>query len=335
MIRTRITEEYGLSAPICCAGMAIVAMPELAAAVSNAGGLGTFGTVPFPPDGLRAALRRTRTLTGALFGLDIIPDVASDAHIDVCVEERLPLAIFFWSPPRQQWLDALRAVGTRIWMQVGSVAEAREAAALGVDAIICQGAEGGGHNKAVSNTFSLLPAVRAAVAPIPVIAAGGITDGRGLAAALALGAEAVWCGTRFLASTEANAHADYKQRVVDARDGDTVISPLFGPSWPAPMRLFRNRVVREWAGREQEAFARLAGSAIIGTFRTGSMEIPMDKFSTLLPTAETTGDLEEMALTMGESSANITDIRPAAEIVATMAREAEDVLRELARRAAP
>lgn len=311
----------------------MVAAPELAAAVSNAGGLGTFSTVPFSPDVLRDAARRMHALTEKPFGVDFISEMIQDEHIQVCIEERIPLVVFFWSAPRQAWIDALRAAGIKIWMQIGSVAEAREAAALKMDAIVCQGSEAGGHNKAVGTTFTLLPAVCAAVAPIPVIAAGGIIDGRGLAAALALGAEGVWCGTRFLASTEANAHADYKQRVLGAQEGQTQITRLFGPEWPdQPMRVLRNRVVREWGDRAAEAAAQPADGETIGTFRMGPIELALPRFSVLLATAETAGDVEEMNLTMGETAANITDLAPAAEIVAAMVSEAESAIAELATR---
>jgi enoyl-[acyl-carrier protein] reductase II len=331
-MKTRITQQYGLDVPIISAGMAFVAGPPLAAAVSNAGGLGTLGGAMLPPPALGAMVRATRALTARPFGVDLIGDFVEDAHIEVLAEERVAVVVFFWTLPRRAHVERLRSAGTRVWIQVGSVAEAREAAALGVDAIIAQGEEAGGHNRAEASTFALLPAVRAAVEPVPMIAAGGIVDGRGLVAALALGAEAVWCGTRFLASEEAQAHDEYKRRVLAAGVGDTVRTTLFGPEWPGQaMRVLRNRVVREWAGREAEALA-LRATEPIGHSEMGGQRVPMPRFSALLPTVQTEGDFEEMGLTVGEACGNVHELRPAATLVASMVAEAHEVIAALGRR---
>ena len=212
-------------------------------------------------------------------------------------------------------------------MEVGSVAEARAARAMGFDAIIVQGAEGGGHNRAEASTFNLLPAICQAVTPVPTIAAGGIIDGKGLVAALALGAEAVWCGTRFLASEEAYAHAEYKGRVLRAQVGDTIRTTLFGPEVPKPMiRVIRNRVVHQWGDRVTEAVAHSHGHPHIGSTIVAGKTVPMPKLSGLLPMPNTTGDFEEMCLTAGESSGNITAIKPAKDIVREMENEALDLI---------
>jgi enoyl-[acyl-carrier protein] reductase II len=328
-MKTRITQQYGLDVPIISAGMAFLAGPALVAAVSRAGGLGTLGGAMLPPPALGALVRATRELTARPFGVDLIGDFVEDAHIEVLAEERVAVVVFFWTPPRRAHVERLHGAGTRVWIQVGSVAEAREAAALGADAIIAQGAEAGGHNRAEASTFALLPAVRAAVAPLPVIAAGGIVDGRGLVAALALGAEAVWCGTRFLASVEAQAHDEYKRRVLAAGVGDTVRTTLFGPEWPGQaMRVLRNRAAREWAGREAEALA-LPPSEPIGHTRMGDQHVPLPRFSALLPTVHTEGDFEQMALTVGEACGNVHELRPAAELVSSMAAQAREVLATL------
>jgi enoyl-[acyl-carrier protein] reductase II len=154
---------------------------------------------------------------------------------------------FFWDDPPDEWPSRLRAVGTHIWFQVGSVAEVKAALRRGAQALVVQGSEAGGHIRAGAATFSLLPAVIDAVDAIPVNAAGGIADGRTVAAALALGAEAVWVGTRLVASFEANAHSEYKDRVVAASVENTARHLIFGPKFPdASTRGLRNRIVREW-----------------------------------------------------------------------------------------
>jgi len=331
MFRTRITDSYGLEAPIISAGMAFVARPPLVAAVSNAGGMGTLGGAMVAPSSLRHMIWEIRRLTSRPFGIDLVTDFIDDEHVAVCIEEQVPVVVFFWKPPERRHVAQLTANGTRVWMQVGSVAEAREAVARGVEVIIAQGQEAGGHNRAEAATFSLLPAVRAAVTPVPVVAAGGIVDGRSMVAALALGAEAVWCGTRFLASTEAQAHRGYKERVVRAEAGDTVRTTLFGPEWPGQqMRVVRNRVVAQWAGRENDCTSADPTGSSIGQTRIDGELVAMPKFSALLPTPETTGDIEEMCLAAGESCGNITDIRPAAQIVQSMLAEAKAAIRTLA-----
>lgn len=321
-IETRITRALGVDLPICSAGMAFVARPALAAAVSNAGGLGGLGCDMMPAEALRAMIRETRHLTPKPISVDLIGDFLTDGHIDVCVAERVEVVVFFWSLPVRRQVERLRQSGSQVWMQVGSVAEARAAATLGADAVIAQGSEAGGHNRSEAATMTLLPAVRRAVAPVPVIAAGGIADGRGLLAALSLGAEAVWCGTRFLASVEANAHPGYKRRVLEAGIGDTVRTRLFGREWPDQMsRVIVNRVVRDWGDRPAVAMATPADRAV-GSTVIGGSRLPVPTFSAILPTPETDADLEEMGLTAGESAGNIAALLSAADIVATMAEEA-------------
>jgi hypothetical protein len=158
--------------------MAMIARPPLAAAVSNAGGLGMIGCDVSPPDILRAMIRETRALTARAFGVDLIGGFLADDHIAVLAGERVPLAVFFWTPPTPAQLRRLRAAGTKVWMQVGSVAEAAEAVALGIDGLVVQGAEAGGHNRSEASTMTLVPRVRSFYPELPPVAAGGIADGR-------------------------------------------------------------------------------------------------------------------------------------------------------------
>lgn len=332
MLSTRITQTYGITAPVISAGMALVATPTLAAAVSNAGGMGTFSAVMASPEDLRAMIRETHASTTAPFGVDFITGFTTEEYIQVCTTEQVPVVIFFWGFPPQEWVTQLQKHGIKVWMEVGSVAEAQHAKAMNFDVIIAQGKEGGGHNRAEASTFNLLPAICQAVAPIPVIAAGGIIDGKSMVAALALGAEAVWCGTRFLASEEAHAHAEYKARVLEANLGDTTRTTLFGPEMPGQMmRVLRNRVVSQWEGRPEEAAQHPDAQTTIGSIIVNGQSIPIPKFSIILPTPETSGDFEELCLTVGESSGNITTIKPAGEIVRDMVTEASQTLQALAR----
>jgi enoyl-[acyl-carrier protein] reductase II len=322
MLRTPLSAELGLTTPIISAGMAFVAGPVLAAAVSRAGGLGLLGGAMVPPPKLRAMVAETRSLTDQPFGVGLIGDFMAEEHLTVLASERVAVASFFWTLPTAAQARRLRDAGVRVWMQVGSVDEARRAVALGAQAIIVQGSEAGGHNRAEAGIFALLPVIRDVVAPLPVIAAGGVVDGRGLAAVLALGAEAALCGTRFLATPEANAHPDYQARLVSAGPGDTRRTTLFGPEWPGqPMRVIANAAVRDWAGREAEA-ALLPPGDSAGSIMLDGERRPLPRHSAILPTWDYEGDLDRACLTAGEGSGNINSVEPAGAIVARMTQDA-------------
>ncbi|MES1199252.1 MAG: nitronate monooxygenase [Pseudomonadota bacterium] len=327
MFDTRITRKFKLKAPIINAGMAFVAGPELAAAVANAGGLGMLGGAMVPPEGLRAMIQATRSMTEKNFGVDLIGDFVEDAHVDVLIEEEVPLAVFFWSPPSSAQVARLKAGGIGFWMQVGSVGEARAAADLGAEALIVQGSEAGGHNRAQATLGVLFAAVRDAAPSLPLIAAGGIADGGAMAAALSRGADAVWCGTRFLASREANAHDGYKERVIGAQAGDTKLTSVFGPEWPGqPMRVIINEAVRTADGRVDAALKEAEGQ-FIGTTVLGGETVPVPRYSALLPTRAFNADLEWACLTAGESSASIRTVETASAIIGGMMEDAREVLR--------
>src|SRR5262249_50361969 len=178
---------------------------------------------------LRDLVRQTKRLTKRPFGVDLIGDFVTDEHVSVLIEEEVPLAIFFWTLPTREHVERLKRAGIKVWMQVGRVAEAEEAAARGADALIARGAEAGGHNRAGASTMTLFPRIRRRFPDLPLLAAGGIVDGTTMAAALVLGADAVWCGSRFLASQEAEAHDGYKARALSADVGDTAILSIYGP----------------------------------------------------------------------------------------------------------
>ncbi|MBX9747791.1 MAG: nitronate monooxygenase, partial [Hyphomonadaceae bacterium] len=174
MFDTRITKRFGLRAPIINAGMAFVAGPELAAAVANAGGLGMLGGAMVPADGLRMMIHATRSMTEKNFGVDLIGDFIDDAHVDVLVEEQVPLVVFFWSGPSKAQVQKLKAGDVAFWMQVGSVEEAKACFELGVEALIVQGREAGGHNRSEASLAILFDAIKKAIPEMPLIAAGGI-----------------------------------------------------------------------------------------------------------------------------------------------------------------
>ena len=339
-LKTRLTREYGVRFPFVGAGMGFVSLTPLVAAVSNAGGIGVLGNALEPPAGTQSLIRAIRATTPNLFGVDFLFDTSAlgptvtDAHIDVCVAERVELVVFHMNVPPKDWVDRLHAAGARVWMQAGSVPQAVQAAGIGMDAIIAQGVQAGGHNKSTAPTLEILPRIVDAVHPLMVLASGGIADGASVVRALAHGAEGVWVGTRLVASTEAYAHQEYKQRIISATGAATVITTMFGPEYPdRPYRVLRNRVVNEWAGRESQIPNPPPPPATIGSTVLFPFTLPqpytMPKFSAIVPTPDTTGDFEEMGLPAGgESVKFIKRVQPAGEIVREMMAEAELLIRE-------
>ena len=323
-------DDYGIETPFVSAGMAFVALAPLAAAVSNAGGLGVLGASPLPPPHLLRMIRGTRKLTARPFGVNLIVakgfpgslvPFTTALHVAICARERVPVVWFHWDLPPRSWIDRLRRARTKVWMQVGSAEDARAALELGVDAVIAQGANAGGHSKATQPLDELLPAVLDAVRTRPVLAAGGIASREDAARALAAGAAAAVVGTRLVASTESFAHLEYKRRIVASDGTDTVKTTLFGPEWPgAPLRVLRNRVVTQWAGREDLVPFPPPSPLLIGRTRFAGLPYPMPKFSAMLPTPDTHGDFEEMAFAAGEAAARVDEVLPAAEIVRELMR---------------
>lgn len=337
MLATRFTERYGCKHPFAGAGMAwACARPDFAAAVCAAGAVGALTGVPvvLTPDDLRAAIRELRRRTDGAFHVNLITGFPNDEPVEVCAQERVPIVSFHWGHPPAAQLARLREAGVSVWEQVGSAEAARRAVADGVDAVIAQGTEAGGHNYGELPTFVQVPAIVDAVgAEALVLAAGGVVDGRQVAAALSLGADAVWVGTALLASTEANVHAEHKRRLVAAAGTDAVLSSIFGPEMPAfnPMRVLRNRVVTEYEGRLDEVPTDRDDLEEIGRTVWLGEEIGVRKFHAFVPVPETSGDWEEMAWLAGQGVGLIRDIRPAREIVEDMMDQAEAVLSRLSR----
>jgi NAD(P)H-dependent flavin oxidoreductase YrpB (nitropropane dioxygenase family) len=299
---------------------------ELAAEVSNAGGLGIISFGGYPPPQLRQEIRRLRTLTKKPFGVNLLLQFPIEEHVNVCVEERVPVISFFWGDP-SPYVERAHAAGLKVINQVGSVDAAKRSAVAGVDAIIAQGVEAGGHIAGQVSTMVLVPRIVDAVSPVPVVAAGGIADARGLVAALALGAEGVVLGTRFLATPEAAAHPIYKQKVLEATEEDTVRTTLFGRGWPnAPHRTLRTAFVDEWLKDEARGSEQRVDEPVIGETMFGGQRVPLQRFAGFPPTAEATGDIESMGLLAGQSVGLVTDIKPAAVIVRELVAGARAII---------
>jgi NAD(P)H-dependent flavin oxidoreductase YrpB (nitropropane dioxygenase family) len=248
---TPFCHRLDITAPVVQAPIGAAATPELAAAVSNSGGLGMLAVSRTAPDSVRDRIRATRALTDRPFGVNLVLEWDQHERIRACAEQRVAVVSTFWGDPRP-YIDAIHASGALHVHTVGCAEEARRAADAGVDVIVAQGWEAGGRVRGEVATLALVPAVVDAVRPVPVLAAGSVADGRGLAAVLALGADAAWVGTRFLLAREANVHDEWRRCIQHARESDTVYSTLFDRGWPnAPHRTLRNGTVRAWerAGR--------------------------------------------------------------------------------------
>lgn len=316
MLRTTACDVLGIEAPIVQAGMAVVTSAELVAAVSNAGGLGILGALLRPPDALRQEIRRIRELTDRPFGVNHVIEHVDAAGLEITFEERVPVLSLAWGDPGP-YLQRARDLGMKVIHQVNTARQGARAAAAGVDLIVAQGADGGGHVGAVG-TMALVASVVDATHPVAVLAAGGIADGRGLAVALALGAQGVLMGTRFLATQEAPCPPAWKQQILAATEADTVSSTAFdramSTDWPgAVLRAVRNRFLDEWVGREEEVAREAArlGPMLMRAFEAGDMEI-----------------FPPMA---GQSCGLIRDLPPAAQVVREVAAQAEETLRRLSR----
>ena len=335
MLRTRLCDLLDIEVPIIAAPMGFVTGIELAAAVSNAGGLGIMSWCVSPPDVLRKQIRELRERTSKPFGVNVILHFPVEEQIAVCIEERVPVLSFFWGDSTP-YVKRAHDAGVKVFDQVGSVAAAKRCAAAGVDVIIAQGYEAGGHVAGTVALSVLVPRVVDAVSPVPVAAAGGIADARGVVAALALGAEAVVLGTRLLATPESMAHADYKARVVSASEEDTVHTTLFGRGWPnAPHRTLRTPFVDKWLPDEARGNESRPDEPVVGQAVIGGQRVPMKRFDCLPPNSETTGDLESMALLAGQTAGLVRRIEPAASVVRELVEGAQRIIAErLARIAA-
>jgi nitronate monooxygenase/enoyl-[acyl-carrier protein] reductase II len=340
-LRTPLCDALGIDVPILSAGMGSVAGPDLVAAVSEAGGFGVLGVSGASPEGVRKRIGNTRALTGRRFGVNVIIDedgwATSEedrelvrAEIVTAIDEQVAAVVLFWGDPAP-FVHLAHEKGVLLLVQVGSLAEAEGAAAAGVDAIIVQGVEAGGHVRGTSSIWELLPAVVAAVSPLPVLASGGIGDGAGIARAIGLGAQGVSLGTRFVATEESGAHPEYKRRIVESVAKDTVYTEdLYDISWPgAPTRTLRNRTFDEWdaAGRPSPGHRPGEGTSV-GVLRMPSGEsFDLPRYAGAgSPLVGFVGDLDYPAMWAGESVEVVNDVRPAGEIVRRLAEDAAAAL---------
>jgi enoyl-[acyl-carrier protein] reductase II len=306
MIRTVLCDLLGIEHPIVQGGMAWTATAELVAAVSEAGGLGILGGGNAPPDFVRAQVRETRARTRKPFGVNIaIFSPYVDDIVKVCIGEKVPVVATGAGSPGP-WMAQLKEAGIKIMPVVASVALAKRLERMGADLLVAEGTESGGHIGDVA-TLPLIPQIVDAVS-VPVVAAGGIADGRGLAAALALGAAGVQMGTRFICAEECIAHPNYKQKIIKAGDRATITT---GHSLGHPVRAIKNPMTRKFAAMEKHGISE----EDLIELGTGKLRLAVEE-----------GDMAWGSVMAGQISGLIRDVLPAAEIIRRMVMEAEVIL---------
>ncbi|MCW5908753.1 MAG: nitronate monooxygenase [Chitinophagales bacterium] len=293
----RITQLFGIEYPIIQAGMIWCSGWELASAVSNAGGLGIIGAGSMYPDILREQIRKCKAATHKPFGVNVpllYPDL--DKHIAIIIEEGVKVVFTSAGNPKT-WTKHLQQHGIKVVHVVSSSKFAKKVEEAGCDAVVCEGFEAGGHNgREETTTFVLIPQVRAAT-NLPLIAAGGIATGRGMLAAMVLGAEGVQMGTRFVASMESSGHHNFKNAVVNLQEGDTLLSM----KKVVPVRLIKNEFQKRIQEAEDRGATKEELQQILGRARAkkGMFE----------------GDMNEGELEIGQIASFVKEIKPAAEIV--------------------
>ncbi len=307
MIHTALCDMLGIAYPIIQGGMAWVSTAELAAAVSEAGGLGIIGSGQAPPDWLREQIGLARQLTSKPFGVNVMLRSPYAEDIMAVLREESVAVVTTGAGNPGKYVPALREKGTRVIPVVSSVALARRLTRSGVDALIAEGMESGGHIGDLT-TMALVPQVVDAV-DIPVIAAGGVFDGRGLVAALALGAVGVQMGTRFICATECTVHPKVKEFVLKAKDRDTVIT---GASAGHPVRVVRNRLSRIYTEMEKKG----APFEEIERLGVGSLKLAM-----------VNGDVDNGTVMAGQICAMVKQVQPARDIIMDIVNNAGKVLK--------
>ncbi|KAI3803814.1 hypothetical protein L1987_31976 [Smallanthus sonchifolius] len=306
-----------------------ISCPELVAAVANAGAIGVLRAPDWEsPDYLRELIRKTKSLTNKPFGVGIVLAFPHKENLKCVLEEKVAILQLYWGEVTKDIVFEAHQARVKVVPQIGSFEEAKLAADAGVDAIIVQGHEAGGHVIGQEALISLVPRVVDLVGSrgIPVIAAGGIVDERGYVAALALGAQGVCLGTRFLATEESYAHPEYKKKLVEM--SETEYTNVYGRArWPgAPHRVLKTPFFLEW--RNLPNHENEANQPVIGRSTIHGMEKEIRRFAGTVPNKTTTGDIESMVMYAGEGVGLIEDILPAAQVVKRLVEGAQSLIQQ-------
>lgn len=317
---TRLCKQLGMSRPIFQAAIGGIACPALVAAVSNCGGCGTITLTGWGAEGARRRLSETFERTKNVFVANLLLNYDITAEFKAVLDNPPKIVSLFWGDAKP-YVRQIHEAGSLVMVTVGSVDEAKRAADVGADMIVAQGWEAGGHVRGTVSTMALVPAVVDAVAPLPVIAAGGISDGRALAAALCLGASAAWIGTRFLAAKEADIHPDYQNAVLRAKADETFLSALFDSgSKDVPGRVIENETTRMWvsAGRPAPGKRPREGEVII----IDKTNTQIKRYQAYAMRSEMRGKITAAPLWAGQGVGSVNQIQTAEEIMKAISSEA-------------
>lgn len=322
-----LCSKLGIKIPIILAPMGGAVGPELTAAVSNAGGLGLIPLWYLEPDIVRNSIKSTRALTEQPFGVNLNLNWPQEDRLAICLDEGVMIISLFWGHSRSL-VERAHASGATVLQTVSSAEEAKQAVDEGADIIVAQGWEAGGHVRSTVAALPLVPAVVDAVAPLPVVAAGGIADGRGLAAVMALGASGAWIGTRFLLSDECPIHPHYRERLIAANETDTLYTSVYDVGWPdAPHRLLRNSTLTNWENAGSPPPGKRPGEGEVIARSPSAGEIV--RYQIYTPGADATGDIDETAMWAGQGVSLLKRTQPAGEIVREIWSDASDTLKRL------
>jgi|GEM_PF-28230 len=324
-LHTPLLDILDCKYPILCAGMGGVARAPLAAAVSEAGGFGCMGMVRESPQLIREQIELFRSLSKRTFAVNIIPAATGkellEQQVELLIAMKVPAVCLFWDVVPEV-LQRFKDAGMTVIHQIGNLVEAEKALQAGADILIVQGIDAGGHVRGTQSVYTLLPEI-CGISPVPVIAAGGIATGQGIAAAMMLGAQGVCCGSAFLATFESNAHSYHKQRLLDASADDTLYTQMFHKNWPlnAPVRVLRNSVTESSTAQQINSSENVQIGEQDGQ--------PVFLYATDSPLQGATGELERMALYAGRSCSAINDLCSAADRVQQLVDETIQSMRRL------
>ena len=318
-MKTALTELLQIKYPIIQAPIGSATTPELVAAVSNAGGLGSLALSWKNLELTREYIRQTKKMTDKPFAVNLVLAFDQAERVKICIEENVPVISFFWGDS-SKYIAQLKRQNIIVCQTVGTAAEAIKYEIKGMDFIIAQGWEAGGHVCGTVATSVLIPSI-VEVLNIPVIAAGGIANGKGILAALSLGAAGVSMGTRFLLSKEANVEPVYQQIIAEASENDTIYTKrLFNIGWDnAPHRVIKNSTVEEWENAGKPTVGKRPNENEIIAHKPDG--IPIVRYSDEGPIAGTTGSLEQLALYAGQTAGLLSIVKPASELIAELISE--------------
>jgi nitronate monooxygenase len=325
MIRTPLCDLLRVDTPIVQAPIGSASTPELAAAVSNAGALGTLALSWTAVEEVAARVEATRALTDRAFGANLVLAWPQHERLRRCLDAGAPVVSTAWGDP-SSYVGDVHAAGAVHLHMVGSAEEALAAVEAGVDGVVAQGWEAGGHVCGEVATSVLVPAVVDAVGDVPVIAAGGIADGRGIAASLALGASGAWLGTRFLLAEEALIHDTYRDLLMRSRETGTFYPGVFNIGWDAPHRTLRNSTLEAWENAGRPAVGARPGEGEVVARRPGEEVV---RYSDVLPLPDLEGDVEALPMYAGQSAGLVETVLPAAKIVEELRAETIETIRSL------